>query len=172
LRLPLAFSERLDVFDLRIQAPGLKAEAVKAVRGLGGARWENRAGGATLEMRRRDYRPEDRVEASFSAAGGPLVTVEEFDGKRYFYAELPAPAHAPRPRPSPRQLALVWDASGSGAKREHGREFALLDAYFRALGNTRVRLTLARDAQRRQRHFRHQGRRLVVLAGSAGEGQL
>jgi len=145
LRLPLAFSERLDVFDLRIQAPGLKAEAVKAVRGLGGARWGNRAGGATLEMRRRDYRPEDRVEASFSAAGGSLVTVEEFDGKRYFYVELPAPRTLLAPRPSPRQLALVWDASGSGAKREHGREFALLDAYFRALGNTRVRLTLARD---------------------------
>ncbi|MEF8770698.1 MAG: VIT domain-containing protein [Candidatus Accumulibacter phosphatis] len=146
LRLPLAFGERLRSFDLRIQAPGLQADAARVLRGLSAARWENRAGGATLEVHRRDYSPERLAEVSLSPHTGPLLTVEEFDGKRYFYAELPGPGMSRAARPKPGQLALVWDASGSGANREHGREFALLDAYFKALGNCRVRLTLARDS--------------------------
>ena len=146
LRLPLAFGERLAAFDLRIQVPGLKAGALRPVGGLRPARWENRAGGATLELHRRDYRPENRLAAILPPFTGPLLTVEEFDGKRYFHAELPVPPMAAMPRPKPEQLAVVWDASGSGAQREHVREFALLDAYFKALGNARVRLTLARDS--------------------------
>ena len=146
LRLPLAFGERLGNFDLRIQAPGLKADAARVVRGLSGARWENREGGATLTWHRRDDQPEPLAEVSLSPPTGPLMTVEEFGGKRYFYAELPGPGIPPAARPKPGQLALVWDASGSGAQRQHGREFALLDAYFKALGNGQVRLTLARDS--------------------------
>ena len=146
LRLPLAFSDRLEAFDLRIQAPGLKADALKVLRGLSDARWADRQGGAVLEIHRRDYRPEGLAELSLLSQQSLLLTTEEFDGKRYFYAEVPAPPMAPVARPKPVQLAIVWDASGSGANREHGREFALLDAYFKALGNTQVRLTLARDA--------------------------
>ncbi|SBT04832.1 conserved exported hypothetical protein [Candidatus Accumulibacter aalborgensis] len=146
LRLPLAFGDRLEAFDLRIQAPGLKADVLKVLRGLSDARWADREGGAVLEIHRRDYRPEDLAEVSLLSHQGLLLTTEEFDGKRYFYAELPAPRMARVARPKPAQLAIVWDASGSGANREHGREFSLLDAYFKALGNTQVRLTLARDA--------------------------
>ncbi|KFB69789.1 VIT domain-containing protein [Candidatus Accumulibacter vicinus] len=146
LRLPLAFGERLENFDLRIQVPGLKADAARVVRGLSGARWENREGGATLAWHRRNDQPQGLAEVSLSPHTGPLVTVEEYGGKRYFYAELPGPGIPPATRPKPGQLALVWDASGSGAQREHGREFALLDAYFKALGNGQVRLTLARDS--------------------------
>lgn len=146
LRLPLAFGERVDTFDLRIQAAGLPPDAVKVLRGVPGARWQDRPGGATLEVHHENHRLESLTEISFSPRGGPLLTVEEFDGKRYFYAELPAPAMVAITRPKPARLALVWDASGSGASRDHGRELALLDAYFKALGNTAVQLTLARDS--------------------------
>lgn len=144
LRLPLAFGEKLEGFDLRIRAPGMKVAAAKVLRGLSGARWEVRDG-ASLEFYRRDYKPENLAEVSFAPQAGTLTTVEEFDGKPYFYAEFAVPKMAAAPRPKPAQLALVWDASGSGANRDHGREFALLDAYFKALGNTQVHLTLARD---------------------------
>jgi hypothetical protein len=39
----------------------------------------------------------------------------------------------------------VWDASGSGANRDHGRELAVLDGYFRALGSVTVQLVQVRD---------------------------
>lgn len=58
LRLPLVFSERLEHFDLRLQMPGIRAENLQRLRGLADARWEDRDGGAVLEMHRRDYQPD------------------------------------------------------------------------------------------------------------------
>ena len=145
LRLPLAFGGRLDEFDLRIQAPGVKAAGLQIVRGLSGAQWQPQAEGALLEMRRRDYTPEKLAELRFPPSPGMLATLEEFAGKPYFYAEILMPKMAPAPRPKPARVALVWDASGSGANRDHGREFALLDAWFKAIGSTQVQLILARD---------------------------
>jgi tetratricopeptide (TPR) repeat protein len=160
LRLPLAYvanGEKLEAFDLRLRAPGMKSAAAKVVRGLSGASWEDNEG-ASLELHRRDYKPESLAEVSFAPQAGTLTTVEEFDGKPYFYAEFAVPKMAGAPRPKPRQLGLVWDASGSGANRDHGREFALLDTYFKALGNTQVQLTLARDAA-------EDGGRFVIKGG-------
>lgn len=144
LRLPLGIGERLEQFDLRIHAPGLKAGAAKVLRGPTGTRWEN-ADGALLEYHRLDYRPEALTEVSFTRQDGALTTLEERDGRHYFYTEVLGGRFAAAARPKPAQLALVWDASGSGAQRDHGREFALLDAWFKAIGQTEVRLVLARD---------------------------
>ncbi len=145
LRLPLAFGGKLDQFDLRINAPGLKPADAKLLRGLAGVRWENN-GGAVLNVQKRDYQPEEWAEIAFAAPAGEAVTSEEFAGKAYFYADLAVPKMAPTARAKPARVALVWDASGSGAARDHGREFALLDAWFKAVGAVRVSLTLARDA--------------------------
>lgn len=50
------------------------------------------------------------------------------------------------PRARPQRIAIVWDASASGATRDHAREFALLDAYFRHLGEVEVLLQPVRDS--------------------------
>ncbi len=73
----------------------------------------------------------------------PAVTTERFKGRTYVLAEVPVDAR-PAPRPAPRTVGLVWDASGSGATRDHDREFALLDAWFRSLGAVDVRLKVVR----------------------------
>ena len=51
------------------------------------------------------------------------------------------------PRALPRSVTLVWDSSGSGRSRDHGRELALLDAYFRQ-GARRRRASRARSRRR------------------------
>jgi len=138
-------SERLDSFEFHLAAPTRHAAQVQALRGLGDVQTVERAGGATLDLVRRDYRPEATVAVALAAVDGPLSTTEERDGRHYFYAEITAPRQAAATRPKPARLALVWDASGSGRERDHGREFALLDAYFKVLGNVELDLTLARD---------------------------
>ncbi|MGE5385247.1 MAG: VIT domain-containing protein [Betaproteobacteria bacterium] len=156
LRLPLSIAEKLELFDLRVRAPGLKPGAAKLLRGLAGAHWED-ADGAQLEFHRHDYRPETLTEIALGRQDGPMASFEERDGKQYFYAEVTGPRLAKAPRPKPAHLALVWDASGSGASRDHGREFALLDAWFKAIGNTEVRLSLARDVAEEGGVFRIRG---------------
>ena len=144
-RLALPGGERLDSFAFRLTAPGRRAEQAKVVRGLTGAELWKGEREARLEVARRDVRPEPLVEIALAEPDAPSVLAEERDGRHYFYAEPPVRPQGTAPRPKPARVALVWDASGSGAARDHGREMALLDAYFKALGEATVRLTLARD---------------------------
>jgi tetratricopeptide (TPR) repeat protein len=144
-RLPLPVADKLDTFDFRLYAPGLADGRARLLRGLAGADWWHRQGEAKLEFSRQDYRPEPKVEIALSQPAKPLVLTEERDGRQYFYAEIPGKDLGQARRPAPRRLALVWDASGSGAGRDHGREFRLLDAWFKSVGSTEVILTLARD---------------------------
>ncbi|MBF0324485.1 MAG: DUF2135 domain-containing protein [Alphaproteobacteria bacterium] len=94
----------------------------------------------------------DGLGITWTAPGGDSVIGSWFERHSYFYADVPV-AGGSVPRPAPAALALVWDASGSGAARDHDREFALLDAYFRKLGTTEVTLVVARDQAETPRQF-------------------
>jgi len=150
LRLPLAASERLKNFELHLAAPGLTPAQARVQLGLSGAAWQQSEEGLQLDFQRQDYQPAKLLEIAFDLPTKPVAVVEEMDGQPYFYAELNSPKFDKALRPKPARLALVWDASGSGATRDHGREFALLDAYFKALGDTQVSLALARNSAEAQ----------------------
>jgi tetratricopeptide (TPR) repeat protein len=148
LRLPVAASERLKSFEFHLAAPGLTTNQARVLQGLSGAAWKQSPEGLHLDFQRQDYQPAKLLEIALDLPAKPVTVMEEMDGQPYFYAELTSPRSDKALRPKPAQLALVWDASGSGATRDHGREFALLDAYFKDLGDTQVNLLLARhDAQ-------------------------
>jgi tetratricopeptide (TPR) repeat protein len=92
------------------------------------------------------------LRIDWTAPGGDTVVGSWFEGKSYVYVDVPV-SGATVPRPAPVAVALIWDASGSGAARDHDREFALLDAYFRKLGSTEVTLVVARDQAEAPRRF-------------------
>jgi Ca-activated chloride channel homolog len=85
------------------------------------------------------------VELDLPPQRAASVTTQSRDGRDYFLAQLAVPTHTAL-RPLPRIAALVWDSSGSGAQRDHAREFALLGAYFARARDIEVRLTRVRDA--------------------------
>ena len=68
-------------------------------------------------------------------------------------AEVPVSGR-PALRELPRRVGLLWDASGSARKRDRGLELAVLDGYFRALGEADVRLVVLRDGAEPARDFR------------------
>jgi hypothetical protein len=76
----------------------------------------------------------------------------QHDGERYLMAQIPLPAQT-APRALPRRVGLLWDASGSAAQRDRAAELAVLDRYFRAIGNGRVQLTVLRDRAETPRDF-------------------
>ncbi|MGE5504642.1 MAG: DUF2135 domain-containing protein [Actinomycetota bacterium] len=92
------------------------------------------------------------LRIDWTAPGGDTVVGALFEGNYYFYADVPV-SGATVPRPAPAAVALVWDASGSGAGRDHAREFALLDAYFGKLGRIEVTLVVARDQAEAPKRF-------------------
>lgn len=146
-RLPLQFSgpvARLDV-EVRIEgaaplAAQLGAEALTLARD---------PGAAALSFSRSNYQGADVLQVSLPAAAPELaLSYQVHRDRSYFYAEVPVPAQT-APRVPPKRIALVWDASGSGAARDHDKEFAVLDRYFQALGRTQtqvqVQLLAVRD---------------------------
>lgn len=68
----------------------------------------------------------------------------------------------------------MWDASGSGARRDHARELAVLDGYFKALRDVSVHLIVGRDVAEAPRRFPVRGGRWDelrhALAGLAYDG--
>jgi len=97
-------------------------------------------------------KPRTGLRIDWTAPGGDSVIGSWFERRSYFTADV-AISGASVPRPAPAAVALIWDASGSGAMRDHAREFAVLDAYFRKLGRTEVTLVLARDRAEAPRSF-------------------
>jgi Ca-activated chloride channel homolog len=92
------------------------------------------------------------VEFELPSQAAASVTTQSRDGHDYFLAQLPVPTHT-APRPLPRIATLVWDSSGSGAQRDHAREFALLGAYVARARDIELRLVRVRDTAEPAQRF-------------------
>ena len=112
---------------------------------LDGLNFKAGGNGYHAQVSRERYAGRGMLELDIPPAAGTQAYTQVFDAQTYFYADLPVPAREAA-RALPAVVGLVWDSSGSGAARDHGREFALLNAYFRRLKNGEVRLTRIRDA--------------------------
>jgi Ca-activated chloride channel family protein len=150
LRLPLEFARGLGGVELRVR--GASPELVGAP---GGLEWARRG-------RERIARLEPRhLAAPGLALRYPLrdlepVQVQRFEADTWFVADVPV-AGDPAPRGLPKRVGLLWDASGSGRKRDTGLDLAVLDGYFLALGDADVRLVVLRDRSEAPRDFRVAG---------------
>ena len=153
-RLPLQFAESIEQLDVTVHNPATPARSsdMPVRAGLGAERIgvsyafeQEPYCGSLVSFTRKNYAGKEMLTIDFPSIGAPLIATEKRADQTYFYAEVSPPFSKPAPRHAPRKLGLVWDASGSGAARDHGREFALLDAYFKVLGSVKVELVVARD---------------------------
>lgn len=154
-RLPLEYAGTLGTFDLQVRVQGATAPRVAAAA-LGGLAFQRDGEGWTAHVARKDWRARGLLDLTVPLHATPAAHVQEFDGRNFFVAEVPLRA-ASAPRPAPKRVALAWDSSGSGATRDHAREFALLDAYFAWMREGEVVLARLRDAQEAPETFRIAG---------------
>jgi Ca-activated chloride channel family protein len=142
-RLPLQFGGPVGRLDVAVHVAGALPQPAQL--GAASLPFQREGDGAVLAFSRDDYRGTGVLAVVLSSAAAPLVlNTQQFNDRTYFYAEVQQ-ADASAPRAKPAAVALVWDASASGALRDHGRELALLDRYFQSLGRVRVQLTVVRD---------------------------
>jgi len=147
--LPLHFGQSIGNFDAKIKINGVRANRIQLDTLLGGAaegvQKLDDDSNTIVQLKKRDFSPgKNRLELQLPVSAQINSTYQRWQDKTYFYAELPMAAST-APRPAPKQLAILWDASGSGANRDHGRELAVLDAYFAAVPNLNVQLIVVRD---------------------------
>jgi len=137
-RLPLQFSGPVARLDVDVQVAG----ALPLAAQLGAVELPLTRGrdATSLSFTRTDYQGQGVLQVALPAAAPDLaLSVQAHRDRSYFYAEVQVPART-APRVPPARIALIWDASGSGAARDHGKEFAVLDQYFKALGQAHARL--------------------------------
>ena len=153
-RLPLAFDQAIEQLDARIALRG--RGRLEGGDMLAGAERFEAPGESGLRLQRRNWQPGRPLDVNWLQDIGPSILVQRHAGSAYGYAEVAEP-FTMGAKALPRQLSIVWDASGSGAQRDHAREFALLDALFAQAGRVQVRLTVTRDTAEPARRFEVRG---------------
>ena len=149
-RMALAYGTQVPEFSLSIQARGATREPVIGWRNPGELRFVRERDGYAARLERRDFAAVGFIEVALRQPQAAATWIQELAGERYFYAEARIRERLKErsrlARVLPETIALVWDSSASGAAREHQREFALLDAYFKAMGEGNVHLVRVRDS--------------------------
>ncbi|MCX6953196.1 MAG: VIT domain-containing protein [Verrucomicrobia bacterium] len=154
-RLNLDFPEKLKKFRLAVVAlTGGPAAQVRTTLGLDVPAWRD---GRFMELERTNFTARGLLELTLPPGDRPRVLTGRHGDDEYFYAEAPV-ALTPRPRAVPKVVGLLWDSSGSGRDRDHKKEFALLDAWFAAVGSVEVRLIRLRDEAGKPETFSVQDR--------------
>ncbi|NRF65960.1 DUF2135 domain-containing protein [Aquincola sp. S2] len=147
LRLPFGFDGSATRAELSLRLAGVARATFKgSARGLPADALQTigHAGGTDLRIAPRRLQQPAELVLRFGAPATAPAQAAAFDGQQFVYAELPVPALS-TPRAAPQRVALVWDASGSGAQRRRAAEWALLDALFARWQNVQVRLYVLRD---------------------------
>ncbi len=154
-RLPLAFGARIGELSVDVRVSGAAEKPLAQSPALPGLGFVAEGGAFRLKLQQQDFAAEraPTLDVSLKTAGGPVIATQVFEGGTYFVADVPVKVET-GPRHIPNVVGLVWDSSGSGAARDHNREFALLDAYFRRMGTGEVRLTRIRHVAEPVQVFR------------------
>ncbi|SFN45001.1 VIT domain-containing protein [Dokdonella immobilis] len=99
-------------------------------------------------IQRKDFAARGWLEISLpdgSAKAAAIAAVAQgWGGETYVQLDAPI-AWRRAARALPSRIAIFWDSSMSGRLRDHAAEFALLDAYFKAMRNGTVDLVRLRD---------------------------
>ncbi|MEN9864841.1 MAG: hypothetical protein RL748_431, partial [Pseudomonadota bacterium] len=146
-RLPLAYGDNIPEFSLGLSVNGSSTLPQTRFDNLGNfGKVEFAPVGNSLQAKisKLQFKATGALELRLPASTQPQTWVQQRDGDTYFLAEVPLTLQRSQ-RSLPKVIGLLWDSSGSGARRQLEAELIELDSYFKALGNGEVRLTRLRD---------------------------
>lgn len=95
----------------------------------------------TAEMHKKNYRPDNNLKINFPVKDKSqrIVVQKAADNFSYFLADISVYSND-RMKKLPNNLAVVWDHSLSGKNRDHVKEMALLEEYFKSNKNLTVNI--------------------------------
>ncbi|UQN08759.1 VIT domain-containing protein [Deinococcus sp. QL22] len=143
LRLPLQFPDRP---RLHLAVSSVSQISVTSFSGLGPVALTRKPDGSYgAQTIRTKYAGSGHLDIRVPLLSRPQTLIGRQGTDQYFLTVLPKPSAAPVAPRSVQSVDLIWDSSGSGARRNHTEELAVLDAYFRAFPDVEVRLFRLRD---------------------------
>lgn len=166
LRLPLNYAEKLPHFDLSLKVFGAEVKPLAISSKLGPVLFAQKGEVYETSVSRENFSGQGVLEVRVPAPISANVSTQTYAGQTYFRAEIPAPMLKPVARAVPKKVALYWDASGSGMQRDKAKEFALLERYFKAMGNGEVTLVVFRNTPEAPQSFQIQGGSWAALKTS------
>ncbi len=152
---PLMFAQSIGKLDMQTTILGVAPDQVKATLGATALKTSKNGKDTLVQLNQNTFNNSKallNIELP-RVINTSVISSQTFQGQTYFYAEVPAPATQALPRTHPKDITIIWDGSDSGKNRDHGKEFALLDQYFKTIKNTRVTLLVARNATETTRVF-------------------
>ena len=93
------------------------------------------------EVSQQNFTLNQNIALTFPKIEKPQTISATKGNKTYCYGNIALATAQPKNRPTPKEIGLLWDASHSAANRDRAKEFAFLDAYFKALKNVKVVLS-------------------------------
>lgn len=147
-RLPLDFEKKLDLFSVTIDA-GHAACEVKTVKDeSSGLSFDQTATkGWKLSSKQKNYLANRAVELVIPILDSALIEVAKGKGgQSFFYVvdQVGRPLEELPGKPKAASILLIWDASGSGEDRDHGKELELLKMLLAHHAGASVSLVLMR----------------------------
>ncbi len=162
-RLPLNYADKLPHFDLSLKVFGAEEKPVAIGGKLGPVIFAQKGEVYEARVNRDNFVGQGVLDVRVPAPARASVSTQTWAGQTYFRAEIPVPAAKAVARAVPKKVALYWDASGSGTQRDKAKEFALLERYFKAMGNGEVTLVVFRDAPEAPQSFSISGGNWAAL---------
>ena len=139
-------------FSFTLDVEGIAPKNVKLSDGLQSAQLKAQQNGINLGFYPDKIPRKGEFAVSWKSPNQLFTDTGTMDGEHYFRAQVPL-SLTTAARKAPNPVTIVWDASGSGAQRDHGRELAFLDATFKAIGNTKVYLIVTHVEAQSPREF-------------------
>lgn len=150
--LPLEFSAHLERFQLEVVVAA--EETPHVASGNLGLTLKREGMFYTGRVEKTALTPQGRLDITIPVPAEVQRNVHAvaWGNHVYFSAVVPVPGQCAQ-RALPKVTTVIWDASASGQERDHAREFAVLDGYFKAMGEGEARLIVLRDTAQATQSF-------------------
>lgn len=144
-RLPLAFTDRVATFRLRMEVLDQPESPRLAAAPSTTFAFKQARRAWIAEETLRDVAPDAPLEVVIPRGeGSAQAFVERRNGETYAFVMV-HPRAIREPKVLPKRLLVLWDASASARSRDRKRELDLLEGYLRRLGPCTLRLAVFRN---------------------------
>ena len=135
--LPLQFKQNLKNFSLDIEIPVSTNTLPEVTTDLPNFSFTNVAQVARSHFEAQNYLLDNMLSFRIPQTGKSKIFTHAQDNSTFFYANLDVKSQD-KPKTMPNKIAIVWDTSLSGGKRNIEKEKELLKAYLKKVNNVSV----------------------------------